>query len=286
MSHSRKRAPPRPSVSETALRRIGYNKPSPGWPAGKDSPVDRILLLTWHELLNIYSHLFGGVLFAILPFYVYSTAYPRYSNAQLGDIVVFSTFFFGVAVCFFLSASFHTFANHSEAVAALGNQLDYMGVVVLMWGSTIPSVYYGFYCDPELQKLYWSVVSVLAIACITTTLNPRFRHPQLRPYRAAMYSGLGLSAIVFIIHGLVLHGWELQNRRMSLGWMGLMGALNLIGAAAYAARIPERWYPLRHDIYGSSHQILHFMVVFAGLTHMVGLMSAFDYLHTQISPCV
>jgi len=55
--------------------------------------------------------------------------------------------------------SFHTFANHSEAVAALGNQLDYMGVVVLMWGSTIPSVYYGFYCDPELQKLYWSVVS-------------------------------------------------------------------------------------------------------------------------------
>lgn len=52
-----------------------------------------------------------------------------------------------------------------------------------------------------------------------------------------MYSGLGLSAIVFIIHGLVLHGWELQNRRMSLGWMGLMGALNLIGAAAYAARV-------------------------------------------------
>lgn len=52
-----------------------------------------------------------------------------------------------------------------------------------------------------------------------------------------MYSGLGLSAIVFIIHGLVLNGWELQNRRMSLGWMGLMGALNLIGAAAYAARV-------------------------------------------------
>jgi len=52
-----------------------------------------------------------------------------------------------------------------------------------------------------------------------------------------MYSGLGLSAIVFIIHGLVLHGWELQNRRMSLGWMGLMGALNLIGAVAYAARV-------------------------------------------------
>ncbi|CZT07732.1 related to membrane proteins, contain hemolysin III domain [Rhynchosporium graminicola] len=272
ISHSRKRAPPRPAVSERALRNTGYNKPWPGWPAGKDSSVNRISLLTWHELptwqqdnefiltgyrtasgsfsqsmrslrhihnetVNIYSHLFGGILFTILPFYVYSTVYPRYSNVQLADIVVFSTFFFGVAVCFFLSASFHTVANHSETVAALGNQLDYMGVVVLMWGSTIPSVYYGFYCDLELQKLYWSVVSVLAIACIATTLNPKFRHPRLRPYRAAMYSGLGLSAIVFIIHGLLLHGWELQNRRMSLSWMGLMGALNLIGAAAYAARV-------------------------------------------------
>ena len=80
-------------------------------------------------------------------------------------------------------------------------------------------------------------VSIIATACIATTLNSRFRHPQLRPYRAAVYSGLGLSAIVIIIHGLIIHGWEIQNRRMSLAWMGLMGTLNLIGAAAYAARV-------------------------------------------------
>ena len=52
-----------------------------------------------------------------------------------------------------------------------------------------------------------------------------------------MYSGLGLSAIVFIIHGLLIHGWEIQSHRMSLRWMGLMGALNLIGATIYAARV-------------------------------------------------
>ena len=27
-----------------------------------------------------------------------------------------------------------------------------------MWGSTIPTVYYGFYCDPPLQKLYCTMV--------------------------------------------------------------------------------------------------------------------------------
>lgn len=112
-----------------------------------------------------------------------------------------------------------------------------------------------------------------------------------------MYAGLGLSALVFITHGLMIYGWEVQKHRMSLKWMGLMGALNLIGAMAYACRvcvhllrrfflatlilyqIPERWYPGRHDLLGSSHQILHSMVIFAGLAHMFGLLSAFDHIH-------
>jgi len=100
-----------------------------------------------------------------------------------------------------------------------------------------------------------------------------------------MYAGLGLSAIVFIVHGLILHGWEVQNRRMSLQWMVLMAGLNFVGAGAYAWRVPERWYPGRFDIYGNSHQILHVMVVFAGMAHMVGLVKAFDYLHSQKGAC-
>lgn len=109
--------------------------------------------------------------------------------------------------------------------------------MVLIWGSTIPSIYYGFYCDPKLQKVYWLNVSVLASLCVTATLHPKFRHPTLRPYRAAMYAGLGLSAIVFVVHGVLLHGWTTQNRRMSLDWMALMAMLNLLGAITYAARV-------------------------------------------------
>ena len=52
-----------------------------------------------------------------------------------------------------------------------------------------------------------------------------------------MYSALGLSAIVFVSHGLLLHGWEVQKHRMGLVWMGRMGALNLIGAVIYATRV-------------------------------------------------
>jgi adiponectin receptor len=111
-----------------------------------------------------------------------------------------------------------------------------------MWGCTLPSVYYGFICDPALQKLYWGMITVLAIACTVATLDPHFSHPTFRAYRAAMYSGLGLSAIIFIAHGLVLYGYETQNKRMSLNWMLLMATFNLTGATIYATRVcAMRW---------------------------------------------
>ncbi|KAF7954808.1 uncharacterized protein EAE97_000067 [Botrytis byssoidea] len=96
-----------------------------------------------------------------------------------------------------------------------------------------------------------------------------------------MYSCLGLSSITFVIHGLMLYGYETQNWRMSLDWLGIMAGLNLFGAFAYAARFPRR-----HDILGSSHQILHFMVIFAGLAHMAGLLRAFDHIHSETFQCI
>lgn len=52
-----------------------------------------------------------------------------------------------------------------------------------------------------------------------------------------MYACLGLSAIVFIIHGATMYGWETQKKRMSLDRMGLMALFNLTGAYVYAARV-------------------------------------------------
>ena len=110
-----------------------------------------------------------------------------------------------------------------------------------------------------------------------------------------MYTGLGLSAVVFILHRIFLYSCPVQNRRMSLDWMLLMATLNLAGAGFYVARVrspildtyslyncqvPEKWYPQTFDYFGASHQIFHFMVVLAGLAHMVGLFRAFDYVRT------
>lgn len=46
------------------------------------------------------------------------------------------------------------------------------------------------------------------------------------------------------------------------------------------ARWPERSFPGKLDIWGSSHQIFHVCVLLAAATHFYGMAKAFDYHHT------
>lgn len=61
--------------------------------------------MSYDVTVNIYSHLLGSLIFAILPCYTYYEVFPRYPSASLADFIVFSTFFYGVAICFLLSAT-------------------------------------------------------------------------------------------------------------------------------------------------------------------------------------
>ena len=58
-----------------------------------------------NETVNIYSHLLGALLFLALPGWTYWLLSSRYATATAADYVVFSTFFYGVAICFYLSAT-------------------------------------------------------------------------------------------------------------------------------------------------------------------------------------
>ena len=229
--------------------------------------------LCWHnETVNIWSHLLGSLLFAALPWHFYHFVYTQVPGTLPIDLLLVTLYFLGVAVCFVCSASCHIVWNHSPAVAAFGNQLDYLGIVLLMWGASLPSVYYGFICDPLLRYSHWYLMSLLALGCIVATMNPRFGLPRFRTYRACMYTSFGSAALLFVAHGLSLHGIQVQQRRMALDWMLIMAALNVFGAGTYAVRFPERWFPHSFDLVGASHQIFHVMVIFAGIAHYVGLI--------------
>ena len=109
-----------------------------------------------NESVNIHSHLLGAFLFLCMSFSIYAfRAYP----VSVADMIVFGCFFLGAITCLGMSATYHLILNHSPQVARFGNQLDYVGIVALITGSFVPSVYYGFYNEPMLQRIYWGMAS-------------------------------------------------------------------------------------------------------------------------------
>lgn len=111
-----------------------------------------------------------------------------------------------------------------------------------------------------------------------------------------MFVAMGLSAVFPVLDGLATYGLEQMQRQIGLFWLVLQGALYIFGAGLYAvsssrlplnvradlsvqARWPEKWRPGKHDLFGSSHQLFHVLVVLAAGSHLVGLLKAFDHRH-------
>jgi len=205
-----------------------------------------------NETVNIYTHLIGSLAFGVGSVILWNALALRYPSASTEDVYVFACFFFGAVGCLGMSATYHAISNHSPAVNRVGNKLDYLGIVLLTWGSFIPSVHYGFGPNQEWIKMYWSMVSRCRIACsldcmltscqITTigagcgivSTSSAFATPAWRPFRAGMFACMGLSAVIPVIHGLSLYGVERMESLMGLRWAVLEGLLYLTGAGLYA----------------------------------------------------
>ena len=99
--------------------------------------------------------------------------------------------------------------------------------------------------------------------------------------RSSSFGLLGLSAFIPVVHGILRNGWQVQDQRGSVDYFVGLGLIQATGTAIYAARVPERWYPKRFDIYGSSHQWMHVLVTLGALSHAIGLTKAFDYWQSR-----
>lgn len=97
-----------------------------------------------------------------------------------------------------------------------------------------------------------------------------------------MFVALGLSAVIPVAEAVWLKGLSRVESEMSLWYCVVQGGLYIAGAAIYASRVPEKYYPRRFDLLGSSHQIFHICVVTASIVHAIGVWQAFAYRHGQL----
>lgn len=226
------------------------------------------------ETGNIWTHLIGALSFIGVATYFLTR--PNV-EIQFQEKVVFGAFFLGAIICLFCSALFHTFYCYSPSVSKFFNKIDYCGISVLTIGSFVPWLYYAFYCESVPKVVYLIFILMLGVSCIIVSLWEKFSEPEFRAIRAGMFIALGLSGVVPAIHYSILFGGYKAFNVGALGWLILMAVLYIVGACLYAARIPEKLFPGRFDIWFQSHQIFHVFVVLAAYVHYHGITKLASY---------
>lgn len=68
---------------------------------------------------------------------------------------------------------------------------------------------------------------------------------------SGVFVGLGLSGVVPTLHFVISEGLIKATTMGQMGWLLLMATLYITGACLYAARIPERFFPGKCDIWVS-----------------------------------
>ncbi|KAJ3124897.1 hypothetical protein HK101_006023 [Irineochytrium annulatum] len=248
----------------------------------------RSLFYLHNETGNIYTHLIGAVLFVglfPLSFIPSSRLLPLLETTTAMDVAVVAIFLASAVVCLGLSTTFHLCCCHSMAVSKAWNKLDYMGIVVLIVGSCVPAVYYGFYCDRTLQISYLIAMAILGSITLFITVSQKYGTPPYRVLRTSVFMALGLSGIIPLTHSVILHGLRFSQQAMSFNWMVAMGSMYVVGALIYGYRVPEKWFPGMFDIWGHSHQIFHVLVVTAAITHYVGVCYSYVFWHENNHNC-
>ncbi|XP_048468106.1 adiponectin receptor protein 1 [Rhincodon typus] len=236
------------------------------------------------ETGNIWTHLLGFVFFLCLG--ILTLLRPNmYFMAPLQEKVVFGMFFLGAVLCLSFSWLFHTVYCHSEKVSRTFSKLDYSGIALLIMGSFVPWLYYSFYCSPQPRLIYLGIVCALGISAIIVAQWDRFATPKHRLTRAGVFLGLGLSGIVPTLHFTIAEGFVKATTVGQMGWFFLMAAMYITGAGLYAARIPERFFPGKCDIWFQSHQLFHVLVVVAAFVHFHGVSNLQEFRYGLEGGC-
>ncbi|KAJ5671549.1 hemolysin-III channel protein Izh2 [Penicillium longicatenatum] len=250
-----------------------------------------------NESINIYSHLIPAVAFLLAEWTLYHYLQMWYPHTPLQDQIILAFFLLTATICLGMSATFHTLMNHSEDVCNLWLQLDFIGIVILILGDYVSGINMVFYCEHDLKCIYWGMIGTLSVVCLIILVNPRFQGLRWRTFRLETFVTMGLFGVAPFFHGIARFGFMQMMKQSGAPFFIAEELLLALGAVVYIVsshincgieenslmnqwiqtRVPESLDPGKFDIFGSSHQIFHVLVVLATTLHLVGVLSAFDY---------
>ena len=185
-------------------------------------------------------------------------------------------FLISAIFCLFFSTTLHLVGNISVNFHRILSRFDYGGVCLLITGSCYPPYYYFFYCEPKYRTFYLTFVTTLGLTTFGLCLTDGFNLPDKRILRGSSFLTFGICSGIPIIHFLIV-GESLKgyNNDIRFLYWHLGGITYVIGAILYLIRFPEKYFPGKFDIFGSSHQLLHIAVLIASFFHYIGSLDAY-----------
>lgn len=137
----------------------GYLPPDPDYLG-----VVASLTFRHNQTCNVYTHLIGALalppLALAVAFYVSSPAFSTRVTAT--DYLVFGIFFAAAEFCLLASTAFHLLMNQSDLGHDFWLNFDLLGIVVVTVGSFVPGLYYGFFCERQVQRVHFALVGFVS----------------------------------------------------------------------------------------------------------------------------
>ena len=125
-------------------------------------------------------------------------------------------------------------------------------------GSSYPPIYYAYACEPVIKERIglMTLISVSCFICFTVTMMPKFDQPKYRSCRGMMFVILGVSAGAPFSYFYIQKSTETGKFLLpgfDIGPWIYGGLMYILGAVLYVSRTPERFFPRKFDLVGSSH---------------------------------
>ena len=194
-------------------------------------------------------------------------------------------FLISAFLCLIFSTIFHMVGNMSQKIHRFFSRFDYGGISLLISGSTFPPYYYFFYCDNFFKIFYLLFITIFGLSVFLYSFTPKFHLKETKKIRGTLFLIFGISAGIPILHmgffGNNIKGF-IEMPKLFFWYIG--GISYIIGAFLFMFRVPEKLYPGKFDIIGSSHQIFHILVVIGVITHYFGSLDAYYYRINNICP--
>ena len=157
-----------------------------------------VSLFSFHnETTNIWTHLIGFVCVSLVGVHIFVDYHldNGHNEKEVGlyGTFIFETYITCAALCLGLSSAYHWFGCYSVNCHKALLRLDLTGVGLLVAGSFFPAVYYGFYCQPELQRAYLLLSTVvLIVGLVAPWIEIKVNGSYIRPYIFATLVFIGL----------------------------------------------------------------------------------------------